>query len=352
MHKKIKKYVLFSWVLSMALTAVGLTTVALPAHADDAPTDFVEAMSASAPGLLDDTDTSMSPEVSVASGEVVVSPATDVLPTPPSPDAILLAPPTFTIDYASSVSSKSSDGVIALKTEDSDAAAFIQPVEGGYRVISSTLNSDGPNSFDYTLDVAADAQIHQDGSLLFIETSQETSAVLEMPWAKDAAGGNVPTWYTLNQGVLTQHLNLEGVSAYPVLADPAWTYSYRFPTNKTSTRIEQLLRSCFNCYFPVPGAPRAFPTQSQLLPLRVALIGNFECRMGGIAKVNGSLFQYSFLATRNHDDGEGSTITFSFRSDQYLYVSASVMNQFANNSFYRGFAIQTWTTFANNLRNA
>lgn len=347
MKMKMKQYVVSIGIVSMAFTAV-----ALPAHADDAPTDFVEAMSDSAPALLDDTNTSLTPDISVVSGKVEVSPATDVLPTPDSPDAILLAPPTFTVDYATSVASTSSDGVVALSTEDPDAAAYIQPVEGGYRIISSTLNADGPNSFDYTLDVPADAQIHQDGSLVFIETSLETSAVLELPWAKDAAGGDVPTWYALNQGVLTQHLDLDGVSAYPVLADPAWTYSYKFPTNKTSTRIEQLLRSCFNCYFPVSGAPRAFPTQGQLLPLTVGGIGNFECRMGGIGKVNGSLFQYSFLATRNHIDGEGSTITFSFRSDQYLHVSTSVMNQLLNNSLYRGGAIQTWTTFANNLRKA
>jgi hypothetical protein len=74
--------------------------------------------------------------------------------------------------------------------------------------------------------------------------------------------------------------------------------------------------------------------------------------MVGTAKVTGSLFQYSVLATRNHIDGDGSTITFSFRSDQYLYVRASVMNQLLNNSIYRGGALQTWTTFANNLKRA
>ena len=347
MKMKMKQYVVSLGLISMALSAVGL-----PAHADDAPTGFVDAMSDSAPALLDDTNTSLSPDISVVSGEVEISPAKDVLPTPESHDAILLAPPTFTVDYATSVASTSSEGVVSLNTEDPGAAAYIQPVEDGYRVISSTLNADGPDSFDYTLDVPADAQIHQDGSLVFIETSLETSAVLEVPWAKDAAGGNVPTWYTLNQGVLTQHLDLEGVSAYPVLADPAWTYSYKFPTNKTSTRVEQLLRSCFNCYFPVSGAPRAFPTQGQLLPLTVGGFGNFECLMGGTGKVSGTLFQYSFLATRNHIDGKGSSITFSFRSDKYLYVSASVMNQLLNNNLYRGGAIQKWTTFASNLKNA
>lgn len=189
------------------------------------------------------------------------------------------------------------------------------------------------------------------GELLFLENDTETFGVLEQPWAKDANGKDVPTWYTWNAGTLTQHLDLTEVDAYPVAADPAWTYSYKFPTAKTTTRIEQLLRSCFSCYFPVAGAQRAFPAYNQLLPLRV-LGQNFECRMRGVGKVTGSLFQYSFAATSNHIDGAGSTVAFSFRSDQYLHVSASIQNQFLNNSIYRGGAIQTWTLFANQLRNA
>jgi len=340
-------------LFAVGAITIALTSVAFPAQAEDSPpSDFGEVMSASAPALLDDTDPSMAPNVSATAGEVAVSPAPDLLPAAQSPEAVLVEPPSFTVDYAVSVAATSDDGVVALNTEDPNSEAYIQPVEGGYRVISATLNADGPSTFDYTLDVPSDAQLHEDGSLLFIEAGAQTFAVLEIPWAKDGNGVDVPTWYSLSQGVLTQHLDLSRVDSYPVLADPAWTYSYKFPTNKTSTRVEQLLRSCFNCYFPVAGAPRAFPTQGQLLPLTVGGIGNFECRMGGTAKVAGSLFQYSFLATRNHIDGEGSTITFSFRSDQYLWVSASVMNQLLNNSLYRGGAIQTWSNFANKLKNA
>ena len=83
------------------------------------------------------------------------------------------------------------------------------------------------------------------GELLFLENDTETFGVLEQPWAKDANGKDVPTWYTWNADTLTQHLDLTEVDAYPVAADPAWTYSYKFPTAKTTTRIEQLLRSCF-----------------------------------------------------------------------------------------------------------
>lgn len=329
-----------------------LAGAALPAHAAGAPdSSFVESMSDSAPALLDDTVTTLAPDVSVISGEVEVSPSSDVLPTPESSEAILVEPPTFTVDYASSIVSTSSDGVVTLGTDDEASAAYIQPVDGGYRVISSTLDASGPSSFDYSLEIPSQAEIHQDGSLLFIESNATTFAVLELPWAKDALGQDVPTWYTLSNGVLTQHLDLTGISACPVLTDPARTYSYKFPTNKTSTRIEQLLRSCFNCYFPVDGGPRGFPAQGQLLPLTVGPFP-FECRMGGIGKVTGLLFQYSFIATRNHVDGEGSTITFSFRSDQYLYVSATVMNWLMNNDIYRGGASQEWKSFADNLRRA
>ncbi|GAA2447655.1 hypothetical protein [Agromyces soli] len=136
-----------------------------------------------------------------------------------------------------------------------------------------------------------------------------------------------------------------------VLADPFWTYSYKFKTNKTPTKVETLLRSCFSCYVPISGAPRNFPVKNQLLPLRVGPLNmfNMECRMGGVGKVNGSLFQYSFTATKNHLDGLGSSISFSFRSDTYLYVTAKVGNAWLNNAQYKGGAIQAWTNYAKKL---
>lgn len=259
--------------------------------------------------------------------------------------------PPFTVDYATGVEDSIADGVAELEVSDPDTEAVIQSTGEGVRVISSVLDADGPREFSYSVSVPDDAQLHEEGELVFIEGSEEVYGVLQSPWAVDAAGEPVETWYTWADGVLTQHLEISDDATYPVIADPAWTYTYSYLTNKTSTKVESLLRKCFNCYFPVSGAPRAFPAKGQKLPLKVGP-ANFECTMGGIGKVNGYLFQYAFAATKNHVDGKGSTIVFSFRSDKRLYVTGKVQSVWMNNWYYRGGAFATWNSFAQKLRNA
>jgi hypothetical protein len=118
------------------------------------------------------------------------------------------------------------------------------------------------------------------------------------------------------------------------------------------------LHACFNCSFPVPGAPAEFPAEGQLLPLKPCLLGPIGCVDAPVRSYardqNGYL---EFIAQPGHFDGAGSTITFRFHTDSagvlHLNVTAFVATQastaFPPDSVNRQFASTTWGDFARNI---
>lgn len=335
------------------MAAVLLLWTATPVSADesqDAADGFEQLALETVPEIIAETDATIAPSIDVEAGAVTVTPS--AIPAEPE-DGNLIAPPKLTVDFATSATEPAPDGVVELETTNSGSSAFMQPLENGYRIVTSTASDSGPDTFSYTLDVPADAYLEQVEDHFFVMSGDETFGVLGAAWAKDSNGADVPTWYSLEDRVLTQHLDLSGVDAYPILADPGWSYTMEFATNKSAYAIANLLGSCFNCYFPVQGAPRAFPTIGQLLPLRVAGL-NFECTMATVsANAQYTWFQYSFYATHNHVDGPGSAISFTFHSSK-LFVYAWVTNNYslgAKTVMVAG-ARASWSTFAANLRNA
>lgn len=75
------------------------------------------------------------------------------------------------------------------------------------------------------------------------------------------------------------------------------------------------LHRCFNCNFPMGGAPKEFPKVGDDLPLEVRLLGmkmgDFPVRVTQ-AKKSGSEINIEFVTLPGHVDGPGSTIHFKF----------------------------------------
>lgn len=337
--------------ITVAMAASLLVVAPAQALEETAPaSSFEEVLDAFAPDIADETNTDATPDLAEGESGVDVTPLTleETTSDDPSVPTGAIDVPNFSIDFAEGVEGETSEGLTEITTDDPSSEAYVQPTDAGVRVLTATLDSSGPSSYEYTVDVPANAELVQVGELYFLEDSTRVYGVLHAPWALDAAGTAVPTSYTWDDGTLTQHLDFAEGTVFPVIADPFWTYSYKFATNKTPAYVKSLLTLCFNCFFPVDGAPRAFPAKGQILPLRF-LAFNMQCRMGGVASVGTTLYQYSFLATENHVDGLGSSITFSFRSDKALYVTAKIGNFWLNNSAYRLGAINKWADFARKL---
>jgi hypothetical protein len=92
---------------------------------------------------------------------------------------------------------------------------------------------DNPNApteynYDVTLPDGGYITVGNDGSAIIIGYDQEPVAMVSAPWAKDANGKVIETYFTTDGSTLTQHIihNVEGV-IYPVTADPsvAWNWS-------------------------------------------------------------------------------------------------------------------------------
>lgn len=262
----------------------------------------------------------------------------------------------FSVDYA--FGGAEPDGSLAvLPGYDPEVAAYVQPTQFGVRVLTEISGPNAPESYQYTFDVPADTRLVERNYSFYLESGDKILGTLKKPWATDANGNDVPTWYSWEQGRLTQHVELtaQGI-AFPVVADPAWGYTYYYDVSKTAAKNKSLLRSCFNCYFPVAGAPKVFPKPGQILPLRVVGL-NFECKFKSEFSSGTEYFGFQFDATKNHVDKLGSNIIFEFVTiggKKKLVVDAYIVNDaiWIANPVYATAAKDNWKKFAKNLNNA
>jgi Protein of unknown function (DUF2690) len=120
----------------------------------------------------------------------------------------------------------------------------------------------------------------------------------------------------------------------------------------------QALHTCFNCSFPVPGAPTAYPSNGQYLPLKPCLAAPIGCLPAPVNAYDHEQQGYLlFIAAAGHFDGAGSTVQFNFRSDSsgnlhlnvVAYVASNPSTAFPPDPVNKAFASSTWSDFARNL---
>ncbi|MFB2582977.1 hypothetical protein ACEXQD_17145 [Herbiconiux sp. P15] len=222
-----------------------------------------------------------------------------------------------------------------------DAAAYIQPLQNGVRLLTALAAPAAGDAFSYTFDLpeGAYSTVLPTGQTLLSDAEHNYIGTLEPAWARDATGAPLPTRYTWEGDTLTQHVDLAADTPFPVLLDPTWYYAYDFsalnkPTlsvrypKATASAVSRLLHSCFNCYFPINGAPRAYPAGGDVINLNASpfTIVTIPAPVGVRTAMGGAM---QFLALPGHFDGAGSLITFSWYNDPsgyiHLYVHAMVV---------------------------
>lgn len=131
-------------------------------------------------------------------------------------------------------------GVVAYDSGNGSANAVQSDENGGVRMLTIIDNPHAPTAYDYDVTVPGGGSIQltaEGGAVVYDAAGQAVSAV-DTPWAKDATGKSVATWFTTDGTTLTQHVqhNVPGV-VYPVSADPFWVpFAVAVAT--------QLVRSC------------------------------------------------------------------------------------------------------------
>lgn len=266
------------------------------------------------------------------------------------------------------------DGVTIWETDSTSVAAYVQPMATGVRVLTAIADSSAPTSYAYDLHVPEGSSLREN-DLGYTLWSPEGSFLgqIHSPWARDVNGTNVETHYEWDDGTLTQVVDLDSPGIeFPVLMDPAWTYGYSYDISlKSVAQTRNMLHNCFNCYFPVEGAPAAFPSPQQYLPLIVRpfagapVMWDFSCYFNFEQYVvfeGYTYFNYSFQASSTHVDGYGSWISFDFgpRDDSQppayagtrMVVNAYIVNDDPvglGRPAYTFAAYNNWLAFANNI---
>jgi len=125
-------------------------------------------------------------------------------------------------------------GDVVVPAENEGAELLIQEVDtaplsslaSGTRTLLVIGDRDVDPLFRFDVDVPDGGRIEQDhasGATVVYKADGSISSAFGLPWAYDADGQEVPTWYEVEGSTLLQYVDhLSADFAYPVVADPVW----------------------------------------------------------------------------------------------------------------------------------
>lgn len=121
---------------------------------------------------------------------------------------------------ATSVSQTSDNTVVYVGSEEVSLA--VQPLaDGSTRFLTILDGKEAAQQYEYRFE-GAELDLQGDDSVLVYQEGALTG-VVDVPWAKDANGLDVPTRYEIEGDALIQVIDhASGNYAYPVVADPWW----------------------------------------------------------------------------------------------------------------------------------
>jgi hypothetical protein len=121
---------------------------------------------------------------------------------------------------------KTRKGAVVYAGSDATASAVI-PTTDGVQFLTTIKNRKAPTTYDYpvTLPQGGKVQVVSGGGAVVLDATGQPIAMVTAPWAKDANGKNVQTYFTTNGTTLTQHVGHRAAGvAYPVVADPWFSW--------------------------------------------------------------------------------------------------------------------------------
>jgi hypothetical protein len=109
------------------------------------------------------------------------------------------------------------------------ADKVVETVNGGVRQIVHIKNYNAPKFYDFPMGLAEgqELNLNKNGGATVADEEGETIMVIGAPWARDADGNDLETYYEIvNQNTLRQHIDFDKNTAFPVSADPTWCGRY------------------------------------------------------------------------------------------------------------------------------
>ncbi|GIJ12498.1 type IV secretion protein Rhs [Micromonospora andamanensis] len=125
---------------------------------------------------------------------------------------------------------------------------------------------------------------------------------------------------------------------------------YLLPLMAGADKAMKELHRCFNCNFPIPGAPKRFPAHGEHLPLKVAGIVPAPLESYPLETGDG---MYYHVSGDGHFDGRGSVIHFRMQQDGkgqlQLHVRGYVVDPKVPTAVSTPLAYAEWSKFAGKL---
>lgn len=133
------------------------------------------------------------------------------------------------------------DGVVGYVNGDGSSTLPLAHADGGLQVLTVIETSDAPFSYEYALTLPEGAALilNDDGSVSVESGDGNLLAYVPAPWARDAAGASVPTYYRVQGSSLVQVVQHQG-AAYPVVADPFWIPVLRLVAQWSKHALKQI----------------------------------------------------------------------------------------------------------------
>lgn len=169
-------------------------------------------------------------EAEIVAGQAVVADMDSAVKVPLDPDAELVVegagaagfevklPPQ--VDVATGAVAQ--DGTVVYEgTGGVDVAVQVMDAVS-VRIETVITDASAPASYSYPIDLPAGGHLdlHDDGSVSFLDADGGWVGGAAPAWAKDATGADVPTSYRIEGTTLVQDVVLDETTVFPVVADP------------------------------------------------------------------------------------------------------------------------------------
>ena len=145
-----------------------------------------------------------------------------------------------------------------------NSQAAVQDVgNDGKRVAFIINGANDPTRYQLSFAGASSLATAQDGSTMVIGPDGDVDAVVEVPWAKDANGVDVPTRYEISGTTLTQVVDHKTESyAYPITADPWARHWWGISVNLNRRQTNNVMfgaagAAAASLYIPEPSVSKA-----------------------------------------------------------------------------------------------
>ncbi|MDN4613276.1 hypothetical protein P5G50_02320 [Leifsonia sp. F6_8S_P_1B] len=132
-------------------------------------------------------------------------------------------------DNASAATASPVEGVVAFDNNNGTTTVPVIHDDGTVQIHTVVDSASAPNRYDYPIELPEGASLVKtpEGVVAVVGEEGTPLAVFGEAWAKDAKGEPVPTHYEVTGSTLTQVVETDEHTAYPVVADPSTgVYSY------------------------------------------------------------------------------------------------------------------------------